>query len=976
MTTQKEVKQFVFRKNAQLTPETDCGEMLNQVKEKMISVQPEKYTEILNSLVTMLTMLVSSVPHPENKFNPELKQLLDANALKSIQSKVFSTKTTNNAIIKANLLKYFKDLRRLYEKCLIKKQTSKSAKKQSRPSSTIQVTNVEDAKQGGGGGATSPLKIDKGKKSSSSSSTFPASFSSAPFDPLYNTQQMAILYPSSSSSSSDIPPYYSHGKKSSITLSSPPSSSSASYQGGSGGGGKKSSSAPVNIDKLLLHTDLEPGYVQRFRGGGKQPSSGMNSPIVASSSSSINFPLSSYKGGDGAGSSSSGGGGGDSATPAYYSRRKSGEQSASSLIIGGKQKPVSSSFSPSSYQGGGGGGAASLSSSSYRNRGGGKQKSASFPIGINSSILASSFGKGLSFSPSSYQGGGGLSPYSEDSENALVAQAIRRSVKTHNKQIKKKVREILGEQFGEQPIEQETLNFIVKNLGSGRITLQRVLQLLSKSSDPTAIAKQQSLKDVTFIGKLQPIRSLGSGYPYNQELQQSFQYIKDFSQSDGWRTIRGDGACYYRAVMFGVLSIYILDSIPIVSLSGKIKILIEKKTDPRFKIDEAIYKKLIKLQTFLENTLVTIRNPDQLAEIINADEDLDEAIIYFARRWVRYYTIIQSENRDIIDLLKGTMTVAIQEMIASIDRKTYHQIKQLLKKESSQSVQSWKQQNIGRWNQKKRQIEIMTDDEIIEKWMGTEVDKLNTDADHVVTLQILPLALQISGNLWDICQRVWRGDDQQDISSENYTVSLVVPITPPTNPYLNRTQYNILRYGNHYSFLTPTNISEEYNEMTSAILAMISTLQRYQLEPDFKKMEASLQQYGIYQSPLYNVAFYILHNNMVKDILQKNPDINLSPIESLIKSLAHVFIERFMTSSSSSSSSMTSRYYTGGVALLDNFISCVYFLEQILDEKHKTEDKLYDIAFRIYRVLKADSKQITQQQQTQGGGGGGGGGAV
>jgi hypothetical protein len=299
------------------------------------------------------------------------------------------------------------------------------------------------------------------------------------------------------------------------------------------------------------------------------------------------------------------------------------------------------------------------------------------------------------------------------------------------------------------------------------------------------------------------------------------------------------------------------------------------------------------------------------------------------------------------------MTVAIQDMIASIDRKTDQQIrKQLSKKKSSQTVQSWKQHNIGRLNQKKRQIETtMSDDEIIEKWMETEVDKLDTDADHVVTLQILPSALHISGNLWDI-------------SSENYTVSLILPKTTQS-PYLNTNQYNIVRYGNHYSFLTPTNISEEYIEMTSAILAMISTLQRYQLKPDIEKMGASLQQSDIYQSPLYNVAFYILHNNMVQDILQKNPDINLSPTERLIKSLARIFKERFRTSSSSSSSSTS--VYTRGVALLDNFISCVLYLEQILDEKHKIddEDKLYDIAFRIYRVLKADSKSITPQTVTR-----------
>ena len=68
MEKQQGVAQFVLQKNAQLTPETDCEEMLNQVKEKMISVQPAKYTDILNSFVTML---ISS------KINRELKDLLD-----------------------------------------------------------------------------------------------------------------------------------------------------------------------------------------------------------------------------------------------------------------------------------------------------------------------------------------------------------------------------------------------------------------------------------------------------------------------------------------------------------------------------------------------------------------------------------------------------------------------------------------------------------------------------------------------------------------------------------------------------------------------------------------------------------------------------------------------------------------------------------------------------------------------------------
>ena len=59
---------------------------------------------------------------------------------------------------------------------------------------------------------------------------------------------------------------------------------------------------------------------------------------------------------------------------------------------------------------------------------------------------------------------------------------------------------------------------------------------------------------ITNVGPEMPLDSLADEYPYNPYLRrQILEWLPAHGPIRGWRRIRGDGNCYYRSFIVGVL---------------------------------------------------------------------------------------------------------------------------------------------------------------------------------------------------------------------------------------------------------------------------------------------------------------------------------------------------------------------------------------------------------------------------------------
>jgi len=63
------------------------------------------------------------------------------------------------------------------------------------------------------------------------------------------------------------------------------------------------------------------------------------------------------------------------------------------------------------------------------------------------------------------------------------------------------------------------------------------------------------------VGMEEPLSSLLEEFRYNQGQQQQIRKLMGEEKYSRWRRIRGDGNCYYRAFMFGIIE-YLISKSP------------------------------------------------------------------------------------------------------------------------------------------------------------------------------------------------------------------------------------------------------------------------------------------------------------------------------------------------------------------------------------------------------------------------------